>query len=246
MCHKHVKNLIALLGLILVIGSSTIVRAADISAFHAAIQKVHQPYKSALFYLRTGNAGVAGLELSTANAAWRAVIDQYANTPPDPITGDSGWAKTVEQVSAALDSGLKLAGEGNSKAARSALLPIREHLYSFRKRNGLRVMADCVYDLNAFMDTLYVWRRTPANLADASVQAEAKAASLNYINQLKLCRSEAPEALQKDADFKSVMDGAAKSADSLLKPIAEKKPDALINVLRELKSFDVIIFVRWG
>lgn len=246
MCHKRVRSIRAFLGLILIFGLTNLAHGADISAFHAAVEKVHQPYKSALFYLRTGNAGIAGLELSSANAAWSNVTDQFAKSPPAPLDSDAGWSKTIEQVSSALEAGTKLAEAGDSKAARTALLPIREHLYKLRKRNGLRVLADCVYDLNGFMDVLYVWRRKPANLADPAVQAKAKSASVDYINQLNLCRSEAPKKLQEDPDFQSVMDGAAKSASSLLKPIAEKEPDTLINVLRELKSFDVIIFVRWG
>ncbi|NNF78024.1 MAG: hypothetical protein HKN05_08350 [Rhizobiales bacterium] len=240
------RNFIAFFGFMLVLFSSTVSNADEISSFHDAIEKVNQPYKSALFYLRTDNAGVAGLELSLAEAAWKGVVQQYGKKPPKPLADDASWPQTVQEVSKAIDSGVKLAAKGESKPARTALLPVREHLYQMRKRNGLRVMADCVYDLNAAMDVLFYWRRNLADFTDPSVQRKAKAASHHYINQLKLCRSEAPEKLEADPDFKSVMDGAAKSAASLLKPIEEKRPDSFINVLRELKSFDVIIFVRWG
>ena len=228
------------------LSSSTLARAGDLAAFHDAIDRVNQPYKSALFYLRTGNAGVAGLELFSAGAAWKTVVDQYAKSPPEALAGDAEWVKTVEDVSAAFQTGVKLAEDGQSKAAREALLPIRAHLHQMRQRNGLRVMADCVFDLNGYMDVLFHWRRNRADFSDPAVQDKAKAASHKYINQLKLCRSEAPGRMQEDTDFQSVMDGAARSADSLLRPIEQKNPDAFINVLRELKSFDVIIFVRWG
>ncbi len=246
MFHKHVKSLTALICAILTLGLCSAAHSSDVEHFHKAIAQVNQPYKSALFYLRTGNAGVASLELSAASTAWGKVVEKFGMTPPGPLADDPGWQTTMDNVSTVLESGEKLAAEGKSAQAREALLPIRAHLHKMRKRNGLRVMADCVYDLNAYMDVLYFWRKNPADFKNADVREKAKSASLNYINQLKLCRSEAPQNLTADADFKSVMDGAAKSASSLLKPIADQRPDAFINVLRELKSFDVIIFVRWG
>ena len=246
MCHKRVRGFSALLGFVLLLLGSSVSGADEVSSFHDAIERVNQPYKSALFYLRTGNAGVAGLELDTARSAWKSAVENYGKTPPKPLAKDAHWAKTVQDVSEALEAGVKLAAEGQSKPARAALLPIRKHLHQMRQRNGLRVMADCVYDLNAFMDVLFHWRRNPADFNDPGVQTKAKAASHSYINQLKLCRAEAPEELEANPDFRSVMDGAAKSAASLLKPIEAKQPDSFINVLRELKSFDVIIFVRWG
>lgn len=246
MCHKRVRNFSAFFGFVLVLFSSIACSADDVSSFHAAIERVNQPYKSALFYLRTGNAGVAGLELATAQAAWKSAVEKYGKTPPKPLADDASWPQTVRDVSNAFEGGAKLAAEGESKQARTVLLPVREHLHQMRKRNGLRVMADCVYDLNAAMAVLFHWRRNPADFTDPAVQRKAKAASHHYINQLKLCRSEASDELEANSDFRSVMDGAARSAASLLKPIEAKRPDAFINVLRELKSFDVIIFVRWG
>ncbi|MEM1198204.1 MAG: hypothetical protein AAGI06_02740 [Pseudomonadota bacterium] len=225
---------------------SVATHADEVATFNAAIEKVNQPYKSALFYLRTGNAGVAGLELATASGAWNTVVERYAKTPPAPLTQDAAWPETIQDISNAFETGQKLAESGKSKPARGALLPIRGLLHQMRKRNGLRVLADCVFDLNGYMDVLYHWRHNPADFTVAEVRTKATEVSNKYIEQLKLCRSEAPESVKQNADFQSVMDGAAKSAGTLLRPIERQEPDAFINVLRELKSFDVIIFVRWG
>ncbi len=246
MCHKRVRKFSLIWSLLLVMLHSVTAHADDVAAFNEAIEKVNQPYKSALFYLRTGNAGVAGLELATALAAWGAVVERYAKTPPAPLKQDAAWPETVQDISNAFETGQKLAESGESKPAREALLPIRGLLHKMRKRNGLRVLADCVFDLNGHMDVLYHWRHNRADFSDGEVRAKATEASKKYIDQLKLCRSEAPEAVKENADFQSVMDGAARSADTLLRPIERQEPDAFINVLRELKSFDVIIFVRWG
>ena len=246
MCHKRVRKFSLICSLFLLVIHSAAGRADDVAVFNEAIEKVNQPYKSALFYLRTGNAGVAGIELSTALAAWNAVVERYAKAPPAPLTQDAVWPETIHDITAAFETGQKLAESGDAKPAREALLPIRGLLHQMRKRNGLRVLADCVFDLNGHMDVLYHWRHNRADFSDPAVRDKATKASQQYIDQLKLCRSEAPDTLKKNADFKSVMDGAAKSAGTLLRPIERQEPDAFINVLRELKSFDVIIFVRWG
>ncbi len=246
MCHKRVRKFSLICSLFVLLFHSAAGHADDVSAFNAAIEKVNQPYKSALFYLRTGNAGVAGLELTTATTAWNAVVERYAKTPPAPLTEDAAWPDTVQDITVAFETGQTLAEKGDAKPARKALLPIRGLLHRMRKRNGLRVLADCVFDLNGHMDVLYHWRHNRADFSDPDVRAKATKASNAYIDQLKLCRSEAPDAIKQNADFQSVMDGAAKSAGTLLRPIERQEPDAFINVLRELKSFDVIIFVRWG
>ena len=98
MCHKHVRSFSVFLAVLLALGFSTQTRAGDLDAFHAAIDRVNQPYKSALFYLRTGNAGVAGLELFSAGAAWKSVVDRYAKSPPDALSGDADWMNTVKAV----------------------------------------------------------------------------------------------------------------------------------------------------
>ena len=84
------------------------------------------------------------------------------------------------------------------------------------------------------------------NLSDLAVQNKVKAEAAVYSYILKRCREEASAELQADANFKSLFDGAGNSAANLIKPVDAKDLRGLVNVLRELKSFDAFIFLRWG
>ncbi len=228
------------------LGSQDKAYAGQLSEFNSQIERVNQPYKSALFYLRTGNAGVASLELGGAVQRWGEVVERYGSTPPDPFGDDPNWPATIAAISKAFDESTKHASAGNSEAARLALLQVREHLHALRRRNGIRVLADCIYDLNAQMDVLYHYRHNPPDLTKLPVRNVTKSASAIYAHLLEGCRVQAPEELQGNDDFRSIFGGAAASAGRLFGPIDAQDQTGFVNVLRELKSFDVIIFLRWG
>ncbi len=234
------------LALVLLLTGAGIANAGQLADFNARVERVNQPYKSVLFYLRTGNVGVASLELAQAAQSWEALVEHYGDAPPDPFGDDPGWVKTAEDISAAFENGSKHTTEGNSKAALAALSPVREHLHRLRRRNGVRLLADCIYDLNAQMEVLFHYRHNPPDLTKLSVQNATKTASAVYGHILATCRAMASEDLQQDEDFKSIFDGTTASAARLFGPIDAQDQTGLINALRELKSFDVIIFLRWG
>ncbi len=242
----RVRVLSLLFGALLFLQPGAAAQAGDLAQFNAQVENVNQPYKSALFYLRTGNAGVAALELATAVASWKELRTRFETAPPDAFGRDAGWDGSISSISKAFSEGQKLANAGDAKAARKMLQPIRETLRALRKRNGLRAYADCIFDLNAQMNKLYRYRHNPPELSSLAVRNEVKANAAVYSYILKMCRTEASADLQADPNFISLMDGAKKSAANLVKPVDAENQRGLINVLRELKSFDVIVFLRWG
>ena len=60
------------------------------------------------------------------------------------------------------------------------------------------------------------------------------------------CRALAPESYVKDADFKRLYDGADASISSMPRAIERKDALGVVNILRELRSFDRIIFFKLG
>ena len=237
---------IAVLALLFALIGAQAGYAGPLAEFNAKVAKVNQPYKSALSYLRTGNPGVASLELKGAMRNWQAIVTQYGDTPPDPYADDAGWITTLTDISAALEKGTKLVSQGDSKAGRFALLPVRDHLHMLRQRNGIYLLEDCIHELNAQMEVLYHYRHSPPDLTELAVRNTVKTASTVYAHILDNCRARASRPLLEDVNFKSIMDGAAASAANLFRPIDDQNQTGMINVLRELKSFDVIIFLRWG
>jgi hypothetical protein len=234
------------LALVFVLAGGGHATAGQLAEFNARIEQINQPYKSALFYLRTGNAGVASLELAQAVQNWKALTGQYGDAPPDPFGDDPGWTATADAISAAFEKGARLASEGDSKAADAALSPVRDHLHQLRQRNGVRLRADCIYDLNAQMEVLFRYRHDPPDLAKLPERNAAKSASAVYAHILEGCRAMASKELREDENFNSIFGSATASAARLFEPIDAGDQTGFVNLLRELKSFDVIIFLRWG
>jgi hypothetical protein len=72
------------------------------------------------------------------------------------------------------------------------------------------------------------------------------AESRTYENLLKDCRSMAPAAYEKDPEFQRLFDGTLESVQSMYPAIESQEPERVVNVLRELRSFDRIIYFRFG
>ncbi|MGI9400758.1 MAG: hypothetical protein ACR2O0_05850 [Rhizobiaceae bacterium] len=236
--------LLTLAALLFLCGSQ--LRADGLLEFNEQVELANRPYISSLFYLRTGNAGLASLELSRAIANWEKVVTGYKTNPPEQFQNDAAWGDTIDQVLSVLNEGANLTTDGDAKAARKILLPIRKTLHELRKRNGATVLADCIFDLNDHMSVLYHYRHNAPDFSDPTVRNTVKTVSENYRNTLNRCREQADPALQNDADFRSIFDSTTRSANNLFKLIEDKNTPAFINVLREIMSFDVMIALRWG
>jgi len=56
----------------------------------------------------------------------------------------------------------------------------------------------------------------------------------------------APTAIHSDIEFVRLFDGAESSVASLMPALDARDSQAVVNVLRELRSFDRILFFRFG
>jgi hypothetical protein len=229
--------------IILSIGNA---RADGNTDFHAAVSEAYGGYRAATSYLRTGNPGLASLEIAAAQDSWRLVIDTYASAPPSAFAGDPQFSTVLNDVASRLDSALGAAENGDAATARKALEPIRGDLYDLRKRNGVRVYADCVTELNSAMEPLFVHRHDTPDVGDAGVRAQVTAESEIYAALLADCRSMAPDSYTGDPEFVRLFDGTRDSIQSMFPAIDSGDAGRVINVLRELRSFDRIIYFRFG
>ena len=220
--------------------------AASLSEFHAKVSEAYSGYRAAMNYLRTGNPGLASLELGAAVDGWQVVERVYKSAPPIEFAKDRAFAETLTSVGNALNSGLDSTANGDMKAAQEILSPVRGMLYELRQRNGVRVYADCITDMNTVMDRLYVFRRPAPDLGNADVRAAIATDTRAYQKLVPTCRAMAPAAIQSDIEFMRLFDGAAHSVSSLMPALDARDNQAVVNVLRELRSFDRILFFRFG
>ena len=219
---------------------------APVDAFHGALQDAYGHYREAVFYLKRSNAMSAAFELETFQEKWKALRKSFGATPPSPYEKDTKWPGTLDAVSAALDKGLALATDGEAKAARDALLPIRSLLADMRRRNGVALFGDYVERANVAFASLFHYRRNPPNFADAAVVTDLKTKLAASIAAYKTCREKAPAVIAGQDQFRRLIDDTLFYLDRMHLAIAEKNQLNVVNILRRVVSSDEILWLRFG
>jgi len=240
------RTLLPILGLFsfLVLGAPAL--ADDAAAFDAAVTEAYRPFRTGLFYARSGNTDLAGLEFSAAQDAWAAITDKYKAAPPAAYAKDARWQADMAAITGMLAEAIRLLDAGKGKEAHDAALPVADVLSGLRTRNSRAGYSDCVLELTKKMDGLFRWRHQPPDFKKQGQAQKAMQEALDYRDHLRRCRAMAPATAAQDPDFKRLYDGADASISSM--PPALERKDALgvVNVLRELRSFDRILFFKLG
>ncbi len=224
----------------------TTLSAGDLGDFQRQVADAYAPYRSAMFYLRTGNPGVAALELDTAQERWRGLMQRFGATPPDAFSEDPAYTESLAAIGRAFETGGAALAETDSEAAGKALDPIRGELAALRARNGLRSYSDCIDEMNAAMDRLWTFRHEPPDFDDPAELNRAREASAVTHYLYRRCREEAPAELQATPEFQRLFEGSLISLPLLFEALDQKNEGLLINLLRELRSFDRMIWLQFG
>jgi len=222
-------------------------RAAEtVAAFHAAVAAAYEPYREAVHYLETGNAGLAALALERTRDEWRKLDARFAAEPPEPFAKDPQWRGSIAEIGQAIEAGLTAADAGQAENALAALATVRRALAEMRLRGGQRVYSDCIDAMNAAMDNLYAFRRNPPGRGKAAEQAAFAKAVAATESWYRRCRDEAPPAMREAGEFKRLFDGALVSLGRLKQAGVSGPDDLVISLLREMRSFDKLIWLRFG
>ena len=205
-------------------------------AFHAAVAGAYRHYREAIHYHETGNSELAELALDQFLAEWRALEYRYADKPPPAYAKYPAFAGTLTAIEGKAQSAV-----GSAPAeALLALQPIRADLAALRKRGGQALFSDCVDAMNAAMDKLWEYRREPP---DAKQLPAFQAATRTTAAAYRQCLEGAPPTLRDSAEFRRMMEGALASFARLE---AASDGELIVSLLRELRSFDKLIWLRFG
>ncbi len=244
-----VGNRILLAGLMLALTVSVSGRngsAGELKSFNQQVAYAYAPYRSAMFYLRTGNADVAFLDIKTASERWRSIVDRFVGATPDAFADEPDFIDTLKTVQEAFDSGMKALSADDQEAATRALATIRADLADLRRRNGLRAYSDCIDDMNAAMDRLWIYRSQPPAFDQTdqvnAVKREAAVTEFLY----RRCYETAPATYQERDMFKRLFEGSLTSLPLIFDALDRSNEAQLINILRELRSFDRMIWLEFG
>lgn len=223
-----------------------VVSAGELRSFNQQVADAYTPYRSAMFYLRTGNSGVAILDLEAASAHWQSIVDRFAAMPPDAFANDLDFADTLKAVQDAFDRGIDALDVDDSEGATKALAAIRTNLADLRHRNDIRIYSDCIDDMNAAMDRLWVYRHDPPSFDQAdqinAVKRDAAITEFLY----RRCYERAPAAFRERDSFRRLFEGSLTSLPLIFGALDQGNEAQLINILRELRSFDRMIWLEFG
>lgn len=221
-------------------------KAGGAGEFHAAVAEATGHYREALFYVRRGNAAVAAFELDALVRKWDAVMDRFADAPPDAYAKDEKWRQSLQEIGKRARGGLAAAAAGKAKAARKYLEPIRRVLSELRRRNNVVLFADYVEDANAAFGDLFLFRRNPPDFTDGKQVKRLRRALKKTIDRYQKCRDAAPPKVADDPQFKRLIGDSLFYLDRMWVAIDEKNQLNVVNILRRVVSSDDILWLRYG
>lgn len=228
------------------LGLSLPAAASELSDFNAAVDAAMDHQRAALFYLRTGNPLVAEIELEGAGERWSEVMGRWGAQGPAAFSDVADWAGEMAAVEAALAGAAAAAAEGEAEAAAAALEPIGVRLSDLRQAAGVLVFADRVAEANRAMDALWVYRRQEIDWANAEQvnDLRAKTAVTAYLYR-RLKQTAAP-ALAADPEFARMVEGTLDGLGLMWGAIDRRDAGTVVNILREIRSFDDLLWLRFG
>ena len=220
--------------------------AGELGDFHRQVAEAYAPYRSAMFYLNSGNADVAYFELQTAAKRWQKVVERFTASVPDTFAEDGRFVDVLNQVQATFEAGSAAIDRDDPEGAIASLVSIRTDLSALRKRNGVRIFSDCVDEMNAAMDRLWAFRDQALDMDQVgqvnAIKREAAIAEFLY----QKCYQEAPADLKESDEFERLFDGSLASLPLIFEVLDQGNGDRLVNILRELRSFDQMIWLQFG
>jgi hypothetical protein len=221
-------------------------RADETADFLKASAEAYRPYRGAVVYLHTGNAGIAALALEEMAERWARVCGRYRARPPPAFAADPSWRASLDEVSRRIEEARARIEAGDAAGAGAILGPIRTVLGDLRRRNGVVTFSDRIDAFSAALESLWVHRDDPPDLSDAGVVARLAAQARALREALETVHKDVPAALAGDPQLHRLLEGSRTAAGRLEQAIDGGDRELFIGTLRELRSFEQILWLNFG
>jgi len=196
---------------------------------------VNTHLRTAAGYLRTDNLDLAALSL-----------EELLASEPSSALGNAVSSVATSALSEA-NAALNLIDEGDGAAARDRLLKLRQTLFKFNRNNRIEVFDDCIWLARKTAIPLWHYRRNKPDFTDAIQRAEVMAITNDYLRQMVICNVQAPEEVKADKEWSRVALGAISSLRLIkTEAIPNQNVGRFIRIIRELRSFDNLLYFRYG
>ena len=217
-----------------------------LAAFLDAKQGAYRYYRSAWFYLRTGNVDLAAMELSFFVTGWNELRERFSEAPPGPFAGDPLWRADLAAVGAMATDGLAALEAADAEAAKDSLQAIPRVLAELRARNGVVTFSDAVESLSQAMEDLWRYRHAPPDLEDEAVRTNLGEGTARLRAAFGRVRDEAPDEVAFDDRFLRLVADSDAAVDRLEAALQARNQPDLVNALRELRSFERLLWLNFG
>ena len=224
----------------------TATRADATAAFLEASAEAYAPYRSAMSYLHTGNAGLAALALDAMAARWAALCDRFRNQPPAAFAEDPAWRASLDAITGRIETARAQLEAGDAAGAAAALAPIRAALGNLRRRNGIVTHSDRIDAFSAAMDAIWVHRRNPPHMADPQAVAALAEQTRTLRRALEAVAAGRPAKIAGDPQFQRLIEGSFESIATIERAIETRDPAFLISALREIRSSEQLLWMNFG
>ena len=217
-----------------------------LAEFLTASAEAYAPYRGAMSYLHTGNAGLAALALDAMAARWAALCDRFRTQPPAAFAEDPVWRASLDGITGRIETARARLEAGDAQGAAAALAPIRAALGDLRRRNGIVTFSDRIDAFSAAMDAIWVVRRKPPDMADPQAAAALAAQARRLRRALEAVAAGPPEKIAGDPQFQRLIEGSFKSVATIERAIEARDQALLIGALRELRSSEQLLWMNFG
>jgi len=220
--------------------------AAPVHEFHEAVADANASYREASFYLRTGNPMVASFGLQDMNDKWSAIIKRFAKSPPGIYAADTSWESSLIEIDKRIQDGIAATEAGDLKSAQKNIVPVREILSSLRARNGVFLFSDRVDRANAAMEAIWAFRHTPPDFSKPDEVNDLRQKTTLMTYWYERCRDTATPQVKNDPQFRRLVDKTLYSLGRMWVAIGDKNQLSVINILREMRSSDRLLYLHFG
>ena len=227
--------------LLILVFTSITAHADERAQYRAAFETASPHLRTAISYLRTGNADLASIEIEEFNNAW-------ANAPADidGFSSTESYPKLIENVMQNGAKALAAADEGDLETAEKILARTRIDIHRLHDRGGWTFFADCILRANWAGEYLWIARKQRPDLESSPIRKKVNVAAAEYTAALKACDAQAPDAIKSSPEFRRLIDGALESLTKIPDTVADRSNEALHRYLIELRSIDRLLFFRFG